>query len=132
MGKRYGFDHRVLSETPNWRPTSRWQHRNDYVRWLREQGVHDHPKDLYGLCGKRHFVVLNRYKYLWFADTNEEQLFDLQEDPNEQADLSADETLIVPLRRNMATHLADWKGGPYDPRDLNPCCNQPPKSLFKS
>ncbi len=43
QGKRYGFDHMVLSETPNWRPTSTWQHRNDYVRWLRSQGVNDHP-----------------------------------------------------------------------------------------
>lgn len=50
MGKRYGFDHMVLSETPNWRPTSAWQHRNDYVRWLREQGVQDHPH-FHGISG---------------------------------------------------------------------------------
>jgi len=43
MGKRYGYDHMVLSETSNWRPTSPYQGRNDYVRWLREQGVEDHP-----------------------------------------------------------------------------------------
>ncbi|MGC9450083.1 MAG: sulfatase-like hydrolase/transferase [Oceanipulchritudo sp.] len=50
MGKRYGFDHMVLSETPNWRPTSTWQHRNDYARWLREQGVLDHPH-FHGISG---------------------------------------------------------------------------------
>jgi arylsulfatase A-like enzyme len=50
MGKRYGFDHMVLSETPNGRPTSRWQPRNDYVRWLREQGVQEHPH-FHGISG---------------------------------------------------------------------------------
>jgi arylsulfatase A-like enzyme len=43
MGKRYGYDHMVLSETSNWRPTSTVQGRNDYVRWLRRNGIDDHP-----------------------------------------------------------------------------------------
>jgi len=43
MGKRYGFDHMVLSETSNIWPTSRFMHRNDYVRWLNRQGIEDHP-----------------------------------------------------------------------------------------
>ncbi len=43
QGKRYGFDHIILSESMNSRPTSPEQSRNDYVRWLREQGVADHP-----------------------------------------------------------------------------------------
>ncbi len=43
MGKRYGYDNMVLSETSNYRPDSPVQTRNDYVRWLREQGVQEDP-----------------------------------------------------------------------------------------
>jgi arylsulfatase len=49
-GKRYGFDHIRLSETSHWRPTSPHQPRNDYVRWLREQGVLEHPH-FHGISG---------------------------------------------------------------------------------
>lgn len=55
MGKRYGFDHMVLSETSNWRPDSKWQHRNDYVRWLRRQGIDDHPH-FHGINGNGRLV----------------------------------------------------------------------------
>lgn len=50
MGKRYGYDHMVLSETSNWGPTSEFQGRNDYVRWLRRQGIDDHPH-FHGISG---------------------------------------------------------------------------------
>lgn len=50
MGKRYGYDHMVLSETSNWRPTSETQGRNDYARWLRRQGIEDHPH-FHGISG---------------------------------------------------------------------------------
>ncbi|MGC9452420.1 MAG: sulfatase-like hydrolase/transferase [Oceanipulchritudo sp.] len=56
MGKRYGFDHMVLSETSHWRPTSRWQPRNDYVRWLRQHGVQEHPH-LHGINGNGRLVA---------------------------------------------------------------------------
>jgi arylsulfatase len=55
MGKRYGFDHMVLSETSNVRPTSTWQHRNDYGRWLRSQGVEAHPH-FHGISGNGRLV----------------------------------------------------------------------------
>ncbi len=48
--KRYGFDHLVLSESPNFRPTSHVQPHNDYVKWLRTQGVHHHP-NFHGISG---------------------------------------------------------------------------------
>ena len=41
--KRYGFDHMVLSETSNYRPTSLDQPHNDYATWLRAQGIDHHP-----------------------------------------------------------------------------------------
>ncbi len=87
-------------------------------------------EDLHGLCGQRHFAVGDRYKYLWFADTNEEQLFDMQDDPLEQTDLSGDSALIAPMRRRMAAHIARWPKLSYTPSALRPCANHPPRALF--
>ena len=56
MGKRYGFDHMVLSETSNWRPGSPVQQRNDYVRWLRSRGVREHPH-FHGISGNGRVVT---------------------------------------------------------------------------
>ncbi|MCC5845134.1 MAG: sulfatase-like hydrolase/transferase [Verrucomicrobia bacterium] len=56
MGKCYGFDHMVLSESSNWRPTSPEQNRNDYVRWLRRHGVEDHPH-AHGIDGNGRLVA---------------------------------------------------------------------------
>lgn len=55
MGKRYGFDHMVLSETSNWRPTSGTQSRNDYARWLKRQGIDEHPH-FHGVNGNGRLV----------------------------------------------------------------------------
>lgn len=56
MGKRYGYDHMVLSETTHSRPTSPTQPRNDYARWLREQGVPEHPH-FHGISGNGRLVA---------------------------------------------------------------------------
>ena len=56
MGKRYGYDHMVLSETSNWRPTSDTQKRNDYVRWLKRHGVEEHPH-AHGINGNGRLVA---------------------------------------------------------------------------
>ncbi|MCC5807980.1 MAG: hypothetical protein JJU00_16760 [Opitutales bacterium] len=88
-------------------------------------------EELYGLCGKHHFLVGERYKYLWFADTNEEQLFDLREDPKEKHDLSGEASLIGPMRERMAAHTAIRPEVGYEPEALRPCANKPPESLFK-
>lgn len=50
QGKCHGFQHIVLSETSNHRPTSPHQPRNDYARWLRAQGIDDHPHS-HGVSG---------------------------------------------------------------------------------
>lgn len=55
MGKRYGFDHMVLSENADSRPTSPHQPRNDYARWLRRQGVQEHP-EFHGISGNGRLV----------------------------------------------------------------------------
>lgn len=57
MGKRYGYDHMVLSETSNWRPTSPHQARNDYARWLRENGIDDHPH-FHGINGNGRLTTI--------------------------------------------------------------------------
>lgn len=87
---------------------------------------------LHGLCGKNHFLVGERYKYLWFGGTNEEQLFDLQQDPGETCDLSAETALLASQRHRLAKQLADWPGGlVYDQQALRPCANQAPRALFR-
>ncbi|MGJ3243254.1 MAG: sulfatase-like hydrolase/transferase [Opitutales bacterium] len=40
QGKRYGFDHVILSETTRERPDSGFHERNDYIPWLRRMGEH--------------------------------------------------------------------------------------------
>lgn len=56
MGKRYGFDHMVLSENADSRPTSPHQPRNDYARWLRRQGIDAHPQ-FHGINGNGRLVT---------------------------------------------------------------------------
>ena len=56
IGKRYGFDHIVISETSNWRPSSPVQGRNDYVRWLKSRGLDDHPH-FHGINGNGRTVL---------------------------------------------------------------------------
>jgi hypothetical protein len=88
---------------------------------------------VYGVCHgahSNHFLIASDYKYLWFPDSNEEQLFDLEADPNETRDLSGEENLLRPFRKQMAAALqvADEKG--YDEAKLRPCRNTPPKVFW--
>jgi arylsulfatase A-like enzyme len=48
--KRYGFDHMVLSDSGNYRPTSPNQRENDYHDWLAERGVYAKGND-HGIHG---------------------------------------------------------------------------------
>lgn len=50
QGKRYSFDNMILSDTSNWRPRCPTQKRNDYVPWLRAQGMNRHPHE-HGIDG---------------------------------------------------------------------------------
>jgi arylsulfatase A-like enzyme len=85
---------------------------------------------LFGECDNNHFIVKGRYKYLWFAKSNEEQLFDLESDPLEQRDLSGNVELLQPFRSHLAAHLAGRSDVPYDVANLKPCANQPPAYLW--
>jgi arylsulfatase A-like enzyme len=77
-----------------------------------------------------HFLIRAQYKYIWYARTNEEQVFDLQADPHERCDLSADENILRPLRQRMAEHLHGRTDYTYDLSMLKPLANATPKALW--
>jgi len=90
---------------------------------------------IFGECGSggklaHQFMVEGDLKYIWFAKTNEEQLFNLKEDPQERSDLSADEELLQPLRAKMAAHLEGREDYQYIPSELKPCRNYPPRVFW--
>ncbi len=77
-----------------------------------------------------HFLVRGQYKYIWYAKTNEEQVFDVRNDPHETHDLSGDEKILCPLRERMATYLKDRSDYTYDMTKLQPLANATPKALY--
>jgi len=88
---------------------------------------------LYGECGgvaNNHFIVEDDWKYIWFATTNEEQLFHLAEDPLENHDLSGEKGPLEHLRHRMAEAVTGLPDRSYDISALQPCRNQPPKALW--
>lgn len=78
-----------------------------------------------------HFLVHGRYKYIWYAHTNKEQLFDLEDDPHELADISGHAELLEPLRKRMAKHLQGRKDYKYDMRKVKPLFNGAPEAFWK-
>jgi arylsulfatase len=94
---------------------------------------------LTGMCHGQvdnYFQVRGPHKYIWFPKTNEEQLFHLEEDPEELHDLSGNEDLLTPFRESIADELQEAdnvhsQGGvSYDPAQLVPCNNQPPRAVY--
>jgi arylsulfatase A-like enzyme len=87
-------------------------------------------EDLHGVCTDRghRFLLSNHHKYIWFTQTNEEQLFDLNADPNELHDLSANSNLLEPMRQKMAAY-ATQKNLLYNPAHLKPTNNTTPAAL---
>ena len=79
-----------------------------------------------------HFIVYERYKYIWFAKTNEEQIFDLQDDPHELQDLSADLQLLRPMRQRLAERLKGRTDYNYDAAGLRPLNNRAPSVFWKT
>ena len=72
------------------------------------------------------FLVDGRHKYIWFPNSNEEQLFNLQDDPYECHDLSENAELLIPLREMMADHLREREDYRYEVAQLRPLANQAP------
>jgi len=96
---------------------------------LRGESVRTRQR-IFGQCGPYHYMVQGDLKYLWFADTHEEQLFNLKDDPGERRDLSGDEQRLQPLREQLAEHLMSVGDDSYDVTKLQPCANQPPRVFW--
>lgn len=78
-----------------------------------------------------HFVIAGPWKYVWFARTNEEQLFNLELDPCETNDLSGSTTEIQPLRDKLASYLRNRTDRHYRPEEVVACANRPPRAIWK-
>jgi arylsulfatase len=78
-----------------------------------------------------HFLIHGRHKYMWFAKTNEEQLFDLQTDPHELNDISENKEILSAMRQRLAARLKGRKDYTYDLSKLKPLCNATPKAFWK-
>jgi arylsulfatase len=89
---------------------------------------------LFGVCdgaGGHYYLIEGRHKYVWFARTSEEQLFDLETDPLETRDISGNPALLEPFRRQLAEHLARHEPSrAFDPATLTPCANRPPRAIW--
>ncbi len=76
-----------------------------------------------------HYLVDNRWKYIWFSQTGIEQLFDLHEDPNELHDLSTQEAQCTEqFRQILVDRLKDRPEGFSDGNQL--IAGQPHESLM--
>mgnify|MGYP006272074253 CR=1 FL=1 len=76
------------------------------------------------------WIVDGRFKYIWFPFTNEEQCFDLQEDPDERQDLSAESDKLAPYRAMLAEQIAHRDDLAFDRSSCVPCRNRPPRALW--
>ncbi|MET3870972.1 sulfatase-like hydrolase/transferase [Puniceicoccus vermicola] len=104
------------------------------VSYLDGKEPDDAPDHIFGQCFGRFanlWVVNERWKYIWFAKTNEEQLFDLQNDPRETRDLSGTNTEnLQAMRKIMEGHVSGREDVTFDESALSPCANQPPKVFW--
>jgi len=100
---------------------------------LRGEPLAEKRDHLFGQCNGAHhnlWIVTARWKYLWFPTTNEEQLFDLKADPNECHDLSGESPALAEMRDLLASHVKNRADLSYDPAQLKPCANRPPKVFW--
>jgi arylsulfatase len=95
------------------------------------KSVRDHIHGEHSGGSANHFIVQGRYKYIWYAKTNEEQVFDLERDPRETVDLSSNADVLAPLRQRLAERLKQRKDYTYDLAKLKPLANQAPSGFWK-
>jgi len=96
------------------------------------RGESDHIRDwVHGEHkGADHFIVDERYKYIWLYKSNEEQLFDLQEDPHELKDISGDSKLLKTMRDRMQGQLEGREDYTYDISALKPLAGGSPSKMW--
>jgi arylsulfatase A-like enzyme len=74
--------------------------------------LHGEHATCYGVHHAHHYLVGKKEKYIWFSHSGKEQLFDLQQDPQEKNDLANEPT--------KAEHLAIWRGRLIQDLDRRP------------
>ena len=79
-----------------------------------------------------HWIIRGTEKYIWYAPTHEEQLFDLANDPHEEHDLSANSSRLEHYRKLLANRLKERSDYNYDLEKLKPTANQPPEVFWPS
>ncbi len=93
------------------------------------------PREMiFGFCrsgGHSNFYLVHGpWKYIWFERTDEEQLFNLDDDPREQHDLSGQSSDLEAMRKLMTEHTQTMDDVNYDRMKLTPCANKPPKAFW--
>ncbi|MFV0336955.1 MAG: sulfatase-like hydrolase/transferase [Chthoniobacterales bacterium] len=88
---------------------------------------------LYGEHGgaqANHWIIRGNEKYIWYAATHEEQLFDLGNDPGESKDLSGDTQRLEAYRRLLAKRLEHRSDYRFEIEKLTPANNKPPRIFW--
>ena len=78
------------------------------------------------------WIVHGDRKYVWFASTGEEQLFDLASDPRELHDISGEAGSLEPFRAMLEEHLAGREDVSFERSRCQPCRNGVPRALWPS
>lgn len=77
-----------------------------------------------------HWIIRGTEKYIWYAATHEEQLFDLATDPGETRDLSTATARLEPYRIMLTERLANRDDYTVDPTKFHPASNKPPQIFW--
>ena len=100
---------------------------------LRGENCHTRER-LFGECtgvGQHNFIVDGPLKYIWYAKTNEEQLFNVLEDPDECQDLSGIQAELLPkFRQQLQDYLGDRDDRSFKPEACKPLANAAPRALW--
>ena len=146
--KRFGYDHMVLSDSGNHRPTSPNQAHNDYTRFLRDRGVAAHS-NAHGISGNgraaRPWNLDEELHHTSWVAAEAARFFETTRDPScpwflHVSFVAPHPPLIPPQaywdryahRDDLRPHLADWAPdgdarpgvppdsavGPFDPEDI--------------
>ncbi len=91
--------------------------RGEDADWRRY--LHGEHAGMYRYVDGNHWLVDQRYKYIWMSQTGREFVFDLHEDPLEERDLSAQADL-QPWREHLIEVLRDRPEGFTDGQRLIP------------
>ena len=93
--------------------------------------LHGEHSGCYEYKHGNHYITDGHHKYIWYSQTGQEHLFNLQEDPHETRDLARlneAETLLTPWRNRLIAFLRDRPEGFTDGAKL--IAGQPHNALL--